>query len=152
MGTGRVTIAGIQFAGIAEEKERNIGVATRLIREAATQGAQIAMTPEVVLTGFVGGQRERKMAEPIPGPACAHFAALAKELGVVLPISFFEKTGQAHFNSLVMIDADGALMGTYRKSHIPDGPGYEEKFYFSPGDSGFRVWQTAMGTIGVGIC
>ena len=72
MGTGRVTIAGIQFAGIAEEKERNIGVATRLIREAATQGAQIAMTPEVVLTGFVGGERERKMAEPIPGPSCVN--------------------------------------------------------------------------------
>ncbi len=85
-------------------------------------------------------------------PLLARFSALAKELGVVLPISFFERSGPAFYNSVVVIDADGAMLGTYRKSHIPDGPGYTEKFYFSPGDTGFRAWDTAVGRIGVGIC
>ena len=92
-------------------------------------------------------------ALPFEGnPIVARFAALAKELGVVLPVSFFERAGQAHFNSVAMADADGRILGLYRKSHIPQGPGYEEKFYFSPGDTGFRVWDTAYGRIGVGIC
>ena len=77
---------------------------------------------------------------------------LARELGVVLPVSFFERAGQAFFNSVAMVDADGRVLGVYRKSHIPQGPGYEEKFYFSPGDTGFRVWETAVGRVGVGIC
>jgi predicted amidohydrolase len=86
-------------------------------------------------------------------PAIAKMAVLAKELGVVLPVSFFERANNAHFNSLVVIDADGALIGdTYRKSHIPDGPGYQEKWYFSPGDSGFKVWDTKYGKIGCAIC
>ena len=79
-------------------------------------------------------------------------AELAKELGVVLPVSFFEKAGHAHFNSLAMIDADGRVLGVYRKSHIPDGPGYQEKYYFTPGDTGFKVWKTKFGTMGAGIC
>src|SRR4029079_12363361 len=82
----------------------------------------------------------------------AEMADLAKSLGVVLPVSFFEKAGHAHFNSLAMIDADGTVMGRYRKSHIPDGPGYQEKFYFTPGDTGFRVWRTKFGVFGAGIC
>ena len=82
----------------------------------------------------------------------ARFAALAKELGVVLPVSFFERAGPAFFNSVAMVDADGRVLGVYRKSHIPQGPGYEEKYYFSPGDTGFKVWDTAFGRIGVGIC
>ena len=77
---------------------------------------------------------------------------VARELGVVLPVSFFERAGQAFFNSVAMVDADGRVLGVYRKSHIPQGPGYEEKFYFSPGDTGFRVWETAVGRVGVGIC
>ncbi len=85
-------------------------------------------------------------------PLVARFAALARELAVVLPLSFFERAGQAHFNSVAMIDADGSVLGLYRKSHIPQGPGYEEKYYFSPGDTGFRVWDTRAGRIGVGIC
>jgi N-carbamoylputrescine amidase len=85
-------------------------------------------------------------------PLIARFSALARELGVVLPVSFFEKAGQVYFNSVAVIDADGRVLGIYRKSHIPQGPGYEEKFYFSPGDTGFRVWQTAFGVVGVGIC
>jgi N-carbamoylputrescine amidase len=85
-------------------------------------------------------------------PAVQQFQALAQELGVVIPVSFYERSGQTYYNSLAMVDATGALLGVYRKSHIPDGPGYEEKFYFRPGDTGFRVWQTAFGCLGVGIC
>jgi N-carbamoylputrescine amidase len=85
-------------------------------------------------------------------PTIARFQALAKELGVVIPVSFFEKDGPHHYNSLAMVDADGALLGVYRKSHIPDGPGYEEKFYFRPGNTGFKVWDTRFGKLGVGIC
>ncbi|MBU2452435.1 MAG: N-carbamoylputrescine amidase, partial [Proteobacteria bacterium] len=84
--------------------------------------------------------------------AVSCFSKLAKELNVVLPISFFEKTNQARFNSVAIIDADGSILGVYRKTHIPDGPGYEEKFYFNPGDTGFKVWKTRYATIGVGIC
>jgi N-carbamoylputrescine amidase len=92
-------------------------------------------------------------ARPIEGhPTIERFRAIAAELEVVLPISVFERAGQAAFNTIAMIDADGSLMGTYRKSHIPDGPGYSEKYYFRPGDTGFRVWDTAVGRIGVGIC
>ena len=85
-------------------------------------------------------------------PTVKRFASLAKELGVVLPISVFERAGQAHYNTTVIVDADGTERGFYRKSHIPDGRGYQEKFYFSPGDTGFKVWQTAVGTMGLGIC
>jgi N-carbamoylputrescine amidase len=85
-------------------------------------------------------------------PVLARFSALARELGVVLPFSFFERAHNAYFNSLAMIDADGSLLGIYRKSHIPEGPGYHEKYYFSPGDTGFRVWKTRYGVLGVGIC
>jgi len=86
------------------------------------------------------------------GPAIAHFQTLAQKLNVVIPLSFFEKSGQVYYNSLAMIDADGAILGIYRKSHIPDGPGYEEKFYFRPGNTGFKVWKTKFGNLGVGIC
>ncbi|MCC0048202.1 MAG: N-carbamoylputrescine amidase, partial [Rhodobiaceae bacterium] len=85
-------------------------------------------------------------------PAIAHFKELAKELGMVLPVSFFEKANNAFFNSVAIIDAGGELLGVYRKSHIPQGSGYEEKYYFSPGDTGFKVWDTAFGRLGVGIC
>jgi N-carbamoylputrescine amidase len=92
-------------------------------------------------------------AHPVEGhPFLGRFADLAKELGVVLPISFFEQATNSYFNSVMMIDADGRQQGVYRKTHIPQGPGYEEKFYFSPGDLGFKVWDTAFGRIGVGIC
>jgi N-carbamoylputrescine amidase len=100
-------------------------------------------------------QRERffERAHPVDGhPFIARFQALARELGVVLPLSFFEKAGHAHYNSLVMIDATGELLGIYRKSHIPDGPGYMEKYYFTPGDTGFKAFATQSGTIGAAIC
>ena len=92
-------------------------------------------------------------ARPLDGhPTIEHFQRVAAELGVVLPLSVYERAGQATFNTVVIVDADGGVLGTYRKSHIPDGPGYTEKYYFNPGDTGFRVWPTAYGTIGVGIC
>src|SRR5690606_3959102 len=102
-------------------------------------------------------QLEREELFALAHPVATHpfierFANLARELDVVLPISFFEQAGQAYFNSLAMIDAGGAVLGVYRKSHIPDGPGYEEKFYFNPGDTGFKTWRTRFGAIGVGIC
>jgi N-carbamoylputrescine amidase len=93
------------------------------------------------------------LAQPFENnPLIAEMAALAKELGVVLPVSFFEKAGHAHFNSLAMVDADGSVLGLYRKSHIPDGPGYQEKYYFTPGDTGFKVWNTKFGKMGAAIC
>ena len=93
------------------------------------------------------------LAKPAAGhPTIERFQALARELGVVIPLSFFERDGQSYYNSLAMIDADGSVLGVYRKSHIPDGPGYEEKFYFRPGNTGFKVWETRFGRIGVGIC
>jgi N-carbamoylputrescine amidase len=93
------------------------------------------------------------LAKPLAeNAAVKHFSAVARELGVVLPISVFERAGQSFFNTVVILDADGSNLGFYRKSHIPDGPGYSEKFYFSPGDTGFRVWDTRFGRIGVGIC
>ncbi|MDY3198125.1 MAG: N-carbamoylputrescine amidase, partial [Pseudomonadaceae bacterium] len=94
-----------------------------------------------------------QMATPTDeNPAIKHFQAIARELQVVLPISFFELAGRARFNSIAIIDADGSNLGVYRKSHIPDGPGYHEKYYFNPGDTGFKVWKTRFATIGVGIC
>ncbi len=104
---------------------------------------------------FCQAEREEyfELAHPVQGhPFLGRFQNLAGELGVVLPVSFFEAAGQAHYNSLATIDATGELLGVYRKSHIPDGPGYEEKYYFNPGDTGFKVWDTRFGRVGVGIC
>jgi N-carbamoylputrescine amidase len=127
-----------------------------LVRSAAEQGAQIILIPEL-FEGlyFCKDQLPEHLlrAQPFSShPTIDHFSALAAELRVVLPLSLYELAGQARFNSVVIIDADGTNMGTYRKSHIPDGPGYTEKYYFSPGDTGFRVWNTKYARIGVGIC
>ena len=126
------------------------------MRRAASEGARLVVLQEL-FENLYFPQLEREelfaLAHPVDDhPFVARFAALAAELSVVLPISFFERANQAHYNSLAMIDADGSVLGVYRKSHIPDGPGYEEKFYFVPGDTGFRAWRTQVGTIGVGIC
>jgi len=138
------------------DKQTNIERAERLVRQAAGQGAQIILLQELFETLYFC-QKELpdylSLATEIQGNAAIqHFSKLAGELGVVLPISFFEKKNQARFNSIAVIDADGSLMGIYRKTHIPDGPGYEEKYYFSPGDTGFKVWDTRAGKIGIGIC
>jgi N-carbamoylputrescine amidase len=136
--------------------EQNLEKAEKHVREAASNGANIILLPEL-FENLYFCQLEREeyfsLAHPVEGhPFLGRFQDLARELNVVLPISFFEKAGQAYFNSLALFDADGTRMGVYRKSHIPDGPGYEEKYYFNPGDTGFKTWQTRFGAIGVGIC
>ena len=150
-----VTVAATQFA-CSWDLPANADRAEALVRQAAGQGAQVLLVQELFATPYFCIEQHPRyfdLAAPAQGhPLIARFAALARELGVVIPVSFFERAGQAHFNSVAMVDADGRIMGIYRKSHIPQGPGYEEKFYFSPGDTGFKVWDTAFGRIGVGIC
>jgi N-carbamoylputrescine amidase len=150
-----VTIAATQFA-CTWDLPANADRAEALVRAAAARGAQVILVQELFAAPYFCIEQHPRyfdLAAPLQGhPLIARFADLAKELGVVLPVSFFEKAGQAHFNAIAMVDADGRVLGTYRKSHIPQGPGYEEKYYFSPGDTGFRVWDTAYGRIGVGIC
>ncbi|KAI7264794.1 hypothetical protein KC345_g8721 [Hortaea werneckii] len=136
--------------------DENIRKAETLVREAAAQGAQIILLQELFETPYFC-QKEKSdyyayATELEQNKAVNHFKAIAKELEVVLPISFYEKKNYARYNSLAVIDADGTVMGKYRKSHIPDGPGYEEKFYFNPGDTGFKVWNTRYAKIGVGVC
>ncbi len=150
-----VTVAAIQMQ-MSEVREANLDKAEAMVREAAAKGAQIILLPELFEGHYFCKDMDEQYfawARPLEGnPVVARFAALAKELGVVLPLSYFERDGERYFNSLVMLDADGTVMENYRKTHIPSGPGYEEKFYFAPGDTGFKVWETAFGKIGVGIC
>ncbi|MDX9962178.1 N-carbamoylputrescine amidase [Desulfobacter postgatei] len=136
--------------------ETNVNKAERLVRDAAARGANIILLQELFsgpyfckVQDFTYFSLAQKAAE---SDLIKRFSALAKELCVVLPISFFERANQAYFNSVAMIDADGTVMGIYRKTHIPQGPGYEEKYYFSPGDTGFKVWNTRFAKVGVGIC
>jgi N-carbamoylputrescine amidase len=151
--TVRVAATQCAFTGSLDE---NVARVEALVREAAAQGAQVIL-PSELFEGLYFCREEKDAffawAKPAEGhPTIARFQALAKELGVAIPVSFFEREGQAFYNSLAMVDADGALLGIYRKSHIPDGPGYEEKFYFRPGNTGFKVWDTRFGKLGVGIC
>jgi N-carbamoylputrescine amidase len=150
-----VTLAATQFA-CSWDLPANADRAEALVRKAAAQGAQVVLIQELFATPYFCIEERPEyfdLALPMQGhPLIARFADLARELGVVLPLSYFEKAGQAHFNSMAMIDADGRVLGNYRKSHIPQGPGYEEKYYFSAGDTGYRVWDTAFGRLGVGIC
>ena len=151
----KITVAATQMA-CSEDIDFNIARAEKLVREAAARGAQIILLQELFETPyFCQTEKEEyfKYAKEVEdNKAIKHFAKIAKELDVVLPISFYEKKNLAKFNSMAMIDADGSILGIYRKSHIPDGPGYEEKFYFSPGDTGFKVWKTKYAKIGLGIC
>ena len=148
-------LSAIQMA-MAEDVATNVATAERLVREAAQQGAQVVLIPELFEGHYFCKDQtaeDLKRAIPIDGhPTVEHFRSVARELNVVLPISVYERANNVLFNTVAMIDADGTVMGIYRKSHIPDGPGYTEKYYFSPGDTGFRVWNTKHGTIGVGIC
>jgi len=134
----------------------NIAKAEQLVREAAARGAQIILLPELFEAPYFCIEQDNRhlnLASVLEeNRAVRHFSTVARELGVVLPISFFERAGQVFFNSIAIIDADGRNLGLYRKSHIPNGPGYQEKTYFSPGDTGFKVWNTRFGRIGVGIC
>jgi N-carbamoylputrescine amidase len=153
--TRTITVAALQTA-YSEDMAANIAKTEDLIRQAAGQGAQ-AILPSELFQGhyFCVSQEERWFATAYPWrehPAVKAIAPLAGELGVVIPISIFEREGPHYYNSVVMADADGSLLGVYRKSHIPDGPGYQEKYYFRPGDTGFKVWDTRFGRLGVGIC
>ena len=151
----QITVAAIQCP-LGGSREENVARVEKLVREAAKKGGQVILPPEL-FEGPYFCRHEREsffdLARPFEGnETIRRFAGVARELGVAIPVSFFERAGQAHYNSVAMIDADGTVMGLYRKSHIPDGPGYEEKFYFRPGDTGFRVWSTKHGAVGVGIC
>ncbi|MFT3988244.1 N-carbamoylputrescine amidase [Aestuariivirga sp.] len=150
-----VTMAITQMAS-RQDWQKNCDTGEALVREAASKGARLILLQELFDADyFCIEQHVRFFAsahELESHPTVRRFAALAKELGVVLPISVFERAGQAHYNTTVIADADGKRLGFYRKSHIPDGRGYQEKFYFSPGDTGFKVWDTAVGRIGLGIC
>ncbi|HEY3949971.1 N-carbamoylputrescine amidase [Phenylobacterium sp.] len=150
-----LSVAAIQ-APFGDDLAANIKRVAEHVREAAARGAQVILPPELFQGPyFCVAQEERWFAQAHPWrehPCVTALAPLAQELGVVLPISIFEREGPHYFNSLVMADADGSLKGVYRKSHIPDGPGYMEKYYFRPGDTGFKVWDTRFGRVGVGIC
>jgi N-carbamoylputrescine amidase len=150
-----VTLATIQMA-CGWDGAANIARGEELVRAAAARGARVILLPELFETPYFcieQDARHLKLAHTVEeNPAVKHFSAVARELGVVLPISFFERAGPAYFNSIAVLDADGSRLGVYRKSHIPNGPGYQEKNYFSPGDTGFKVWQTRYARLGVGIC
>lgn len=150
----------VKFAALQLTKswdlEDNLNKAKQAIREAASNGANVILPQELFAAPYFCKKQEAKyfeLAEETENCLLIkEMSALAKELGVVIPVSYFEKAGNTFFNSLVMIDADGTVLDNYRKSHIPDGPGYSEKYYFSPGDTGFKVWKTMFGTFGAGIC
>ncbi|MNH00855.1 N-carbamoyl-D-amino acid hydrolase [compost metagenome] len=151
----KIVVATTQFV-CSWELERNLDIAEGLVREAAAKGANLVLLQELFATPYFCIEQYHghlALAESFEqSRVLRRFSALARELGVVLPISWFERAGNAYFNSLAMADADGRLLGVYRKTHIPNAIGYQEKEYFSPGDTGFRVWDTAAGRIGVGIC
>lgn len=150
-----VKVSAIQMQ-MSEDKAANISKAEWMVREAVQNGAQIILLPELFEGYYFCKDMDKKYfswAMPLVGNTLvAHFSALAKELKVVILISYFEKSDDGYFNSLVVADADGRVMDNYRKTHIPDGPGYEEKFYFKPGNTGFKVYDTFYAKIGVGIC
>jgi len=150
-----ITVAAVQCA-LGGARANNIDRVESLVRDAAALGAQVVLPPELFEGPYFCREENAEwFAEARPlaeDEGVSRLRRVAAELGVVVPVSFFERAGHAYYNSVAIVDADGAILGVYRKSHIPDGPGYEEKFYFRPGDSGFRVWPTRFGTLGVGIC
>ncbi len=150
-----ITVAAIQMS-VPETPEKSIAKAEKLVRQAAAGGANVILLPELFENWYFCQERRYdsyKLASTADeNPAVRHFRKVAAELGVVMPISFYEQDGNVLYNSIAMIDADGSVMGVYRKTHIPDDHFYQEKFYFTPGGTGFRVWDTRFGKIGVGIC
>jgi len=151
----KVTVAASQFA-CSWDRDENIARAEALVREASGRGAQVILLQELFETPYFCIEQDARHFElattVTENGAIKHFRQLARKLEVVLPISFFERANQTFFNSVAIVDAGGEVLGLYRKSHIPNGPGYQEKQYFSPGDTGFKVWSTRFGRIGVGIC
>ena len=150
-----VTAAAVQMRCVGDPAG-NLETAERLVREAASRGAQVILLPELFERPYFCQERRYsfyELALPVwENPAVRRFMAVAKELGVVLPVSFYERDENVLYNSVAVIDADGACLGVYRKAHIPDDHYYQEKFYFTPGNTGFKVWNTRYGKIGVGIC
>ena len=150
-----VKVAAIQMS-MSENSTHNIQKAIKFVRESASNGAQIILLPELFSSLYFCKDMDKKyfsLASPLKSNSLIkQFSTLAQELHVVLLVSYFEKANTEYFNSLVVINADGKVMDNYRKTHIPDGAGYEEKFYFKNGDTGFKVYETAFGRIGVGIC
>ncbi|HWK43364.1 MAG TPA: N-carbamoylputrescine amidase [Stellaceae bacterium] len=150
-----VTVAATQFA-MSEDRAANLDKAEAMVRRAAAAGAEIILLPELFETPYFCKDQWPEffdLARSVEGnPMLDRMAALAAELGVVLPVSFFERANNTYYNTLMMLDADGSRLGLYRKSHIPDGPGYQEKYYFRPGDTGFKVWPTRFGRVGVAVC
>ncbi len=150
-----LTVAAVQMY-CNRSRQENIAVAEKLVRQAAGQGAQVILLPELFETWYFCQEKNYSSyglaTTAEENPAILHFKEIARELKAVLPISFFERAGNVTYNSVAMIDADGSVSGVYRKTHIPDDHFYQEKFYFTPGNTGFKVWDTAYGRIGVGIC
>lgn len=151
----KITIAATQMS-CGSDRATNLAKAEQLVRQAAAKGAQIILLPELFETVYFCQTESPEYfsysSELENNPALLHFKSIAKELRVVLPISFFERKNMTYYNTVVIIDGDGEVLGKYRKTHIPDGPGYSEKYYFTPGDTGFQVWHSCHGKIGVGIC
>jgi N-carbamoylputrescine amidase len=151
----QLTVAALQLA-FTDDAQENIRAISELVREASGKGARLILPPELFEGHyFCRTQDESHFGRALPvseHPAVTAMQQLAAELRVYIPTSFFEADGQHHYNSLAMIDDAGAVMGVYRKSHIPDGPGYSEKFYFRPGNTGFKTFRTAVGTVGPAVC
>lgn len=151
----KVTVAAIQ-SSFTDDMAKDIARVSALVDEAAKRGARVILPPELFQGHYFCRTEDetyfRRAYPTAEHPAVRAMQEAAKRHGVVIPASYFEKDGPHYYNSVAMVDADGSILGTYRKSHIPDGPGYEEKYYFRPGNSGFRVWPTRYGTVGVGIC
>lgn len=150
-----VSLAALQFS-CSWKRDENVATAERLVRRAAAQGAQVVLLPELFETPYfcaVQDSRYYDLAHPLTDhPTVSHFQRIASELGVVIPVPVYERAGMSLFNTVVVVDADGTVLGHYRKSHIPQAPGYEEKYYFSPGDTGFEPFTTAYGRMGIAIC
>lgn len=151
----KVVVAATQMS-CTWDREATLAKAEKLVREAAAKGANIILLQELFETPYFCQRHDFEYMDlattPEENPAVKRFQKVAKELDVVIPVSFFERAGNAAFNSIAVIDADGTVLGKYRKTHIPDGMPYAEKFFFTPGDTGFKVWKTKYGTIGAGIC
>jgi N-carbamoylputrescine amidase len=152
----KLTVAALQLALGSQDEAENIAAVSALVEQAAGQGAQVILPPELFSGPYfckVEDEALFALARPTAEhPSVRAMQALAASLKVAIPTSFFERDGHHYYNTLAMIGADGQIMGTYRKSHIPDGPGYEEKYYFRPGNDGFKVWDVFGTRIGVGIC
>ena len=151
----KVVVAATQMS-CTWDREATLAKAEKLVREAASKGANIILLQELFETPYFCQRHDFEYMDLATtleeNPAVKRFQEVAKELDVVIPVSFFERAGNAAFNSIAIIDADGTVLGKYRKTHIPDGMPYAEKFFFTPGDTGFKVWKTKYATIGVGIC